>query len=147
MDDEDDGSPVDATTDEDSSGQGLGPWDSTMQPSDADDESDGGDDEWGVTLDDGPSDGEGEDVEEGDEDGDGNVAGALAPDVPVEPGQLEPVNAVFVVLGAYLGVIAIASLVGAGGALTLVEYAAVTVGFLALCGLVYGLLTRTTPDT
>lgn len=157
MDDEEDGSAVDGTaTDEDSSDRSLGPWDSTMQPSDSGDGSDGEDDEWGVSPDDRPGGGNeeaGEDeagdeeAGEEDDDGDGNVAGALAPDVPVEPDRPDPVNVLFVVLGAYLGVVAIASLVGAGGSFTVIEYAAVTVGFFALAGLVYGFLTRGNPDT
>jgi hypothetical protein len=81
------------------------------------------------------------------EEGEGNVAGVLAPDLPVEPGVVEPVNALFVALGAYAGVLAIGTFVGSAGAFTLVDYATITVVYAALAGLAYAALTRSNPDT
>jgi hypothetical protein len=77
----------------------------------------------------------------------GNVAGTLAPDVPVEPGRPDLRNAVFVGAGAYVGMLAIAALIGFANALSLVDYATITGVFLALAGGSYGLLARTNPDT
>lgn len=72
----------------------------------------------------------------------GNVAGILAPDLPVEPGELDPVNAIFVALGAYVGVLAVATFLGVGGRFGLGDYVAITVGYAVLAAVVYLLLAR-----
>lgn len=82
----------------------------------------------------------------GAEDG-GDVAGTIAPETPVEPGDLELRNALFVVLGGYFGVLAIAAFVGGGGGLSVPDTALVTVGYATLAVVVYGLLVRANPDT
>lgn len=90
-----------------------------------------------------------ESVDEGSDDGDsgGNVAGDLTPAGPVEPGEPELENALFVLLGVYLASLALARLLLGGAGYTLERFAAVTgvVLVLGAVGLAYfGLLT---PDT
>lgn len=64
--------------------------------------------EWGTAR---PSAGHGDgDDRNGEEAGEGNVAGTLAPDMSVEPGDPELENVAFVTAGALLTVLAFASL-------------------------------------
>jgi len=80
--------------------------------------------------------------ETGDEDG--AVAGSFAPDVEVTPQSPTPENTLFVALGAYLTVLALAETV-VGLDLQLV--AGVTVAVAVVSVLCYGVLVRTTPET
>ena len=80
-------------------------------------------------------------------DDEGNVAGVLAPDLPVEPGQLDPVNVLFVVAGGYVGVLTVATFLGAGGRFGPGDYGVITIGYAVLAAAVYLLLARGDPTT
>jgi len=54
------------------------------------------------TEDRGAAEAEGEGEGEGEADADGNVAGTLRPDRPVMPGNIDPENAFFVLVGALI---------------------------------------------
>lgn len=114
----------------DDSTAGMGPWDSTVHARER-----------------GVDDDTGDGTESSDADEEGKVAGTLSPDLPVEPERPAPANVVFVIAGAYVGVLAIAALVGSGGRFGLTNYVAITAGFLVFVGFVYGFLVRGNPDT
>lgn len=87
------------------------------------------------------------DGDEGDtqEDGDA-VAGSFAPDIEVVPQLPEPENVVFVALGVYLAILALAETIpGVGVAVE--TFVAVTVLVAVLTAVCYGILVKTTPDT
>jgi preprotein translocase subunit Sec61beta len=46
--------------------------------------------------------------DDGDEDGGGNVAGAFSPDEEIEAGDIDPENALFVLVGVALAVLVLA---------------------------------------
>lgn len=91
----------------DGSGRGAAdgtgpPWDEQMAPDD-------GETDAAATAD-------GDDDPAGDDSGGEGVAGEFAPDEPVEPGTPDVENAVFVVVGAYLTILAMGEVVvGVGG--------------------------------
>ncbi|WP_276251522.1 DUF7312 domain-containing protein [Haloarcula rara] len=85
---------------------------------------------------------EGDDAEEDEEEG--AVAGSFAPDIEVTPQAPAPENTLFVALGVFLTILALADTV-VGLSLMLVATVFAAVGLTtAVC---YGVLVRTTPDT
>jgi len=79
------------------------------------------------------------------EDGDA-VAGSFAPDIEVVPQLPAPENVVFVALGVYLTILALAETIpGVGVAIE--TFVAVTVLVAVLTAVCYGILIKTTPDT
>ena len=79
------------------------------------------------------------------EDGDA-VAGSFAPDIEVVPQLPDPENVVFVALGVYLTILALAETIpGVGVAIE--TFVAVTVLVAVLTAVSYGILVKTTPDT
>lgn len=75
-------------------------------PGEIDDDEEG--DEWRFSVED-----VGEDDEPDQSDTEGNIAGTLDRNQPLEPGEIDPENAVFVVLGVLLVVVLIvAAIVG-----------------------------------
>jgi len=91
------------------------------------------------------SDGDARVEEDDQEDGDA-VAGSFAPDVEVVPQLPKLENVVFVALGVYLTLLALAETIpGVGVAVDTVV--AVTVLVAVLTAVSYGILGKTTPDT
>jgi len=75
----------------------------------ADSDEEGNETEWRFTLEDiEQRNADAKTDEESDEEG-GNVAGALSPDEEIEAGNIDLENAVFVVLGIVLAVLAVAA--------------------------------------
>jgi hypothetical protein len=68
----------------------------------------GDDDEWKISVDDvGPSAHEDDEATEPTDDPEGNIAGTLARNQPLEPGDIDLENAIFVALGVLLVVVLI----------------------------------------
>ena len=86
------------------------------------------------------------DAEEDDEEEDGAVAGSFAPDVAVTPQAPARENVVFVALGVYLTILALAQTIpGVGVAPATIGL--VTVAIAVGTAACYGVLVWTTPDT
>lgn len=134
-DDEDDAAPVER--------EGGGPpWDEQLAPGSADDEI-AGDERAAGDVD----DGQGADEDADDEsEGDG-VAGEFVPEGPVEPGTPTLENAVFVVVGAYLTVLAIGELLVGVEGYSLRALAAVTGAALVVSLVSFGFFGLLTPET
>lgn len=87
------------------------------------------------------SDGDGD----ADEEEEGNVAGEFAPRVPVVPELPDAENAAFVVLGAIVTTLALASVVG-GPAFGLLDAGLIAVVVGVIGAVTYGILRRLTPE-
>lgn len=125
-----DGPPVDEPTGDSS----APPWDERAPVSDAEDP-------------DGPiGGGDSTDEDDGSMAG-GNVAGEFTSSGPVEPGQPDLENAIFVAIGAFLAILTVARLVVGSGGFTLRSLALVT-GITALVTLIcFGFFGLLDPDT
>lgn len=72
-------------------------------------EEDDGDDEWRFSVEEvGPQDDSDRQTDEPGDESSGNVAGTLQRNQPLEPGEIDPENAAFVILGVLLVVVLIA---------------------------------------
>jgi hypothetical protein len=79
-----------------------------------------------------------------DDDEDGAVAGSFSPEVEVTPQAPTPENTLFVAIGIYLTVIALAdTILGLGP----VQVIGIALSVAAVTLVSYGILVRTTPDT
>lgn len=83
---------------------------------------------------------------ESESDDDGAVAGSFAPDVSLTPQRPAPENVLFVSLGVYLTVLALAQTLPGVGVVPQ-TVVVVTVAVALVTGACYGLLVVTTPDT
>ena len=84
---------------------------------------------------------------DGDGEEEGAVAGSFAPDLEVTPGSPHPENVVFVALGVYIATLAVGRMFVGASIYTPATFGAITLGVAAGTALLYGLLTRTNPDT
>lgn len=114
------------------------PWDERMAPGSGDDGVQGGGDAAG--------DARPERDDAGDSDGEG-AAGEFAPSGPVEPGTPKLENAVFVVVGAYLAILAMGDVVLGVGGMGLRSLAAITGVALLVTLISFGFFGLLNPDT
>jgi hypothetical protein len=86
-------------------------------------------------------------VQETEDDDEGAVAGSFAPDLEVRPGTPRLENVVFVALGVYVAILAVGRMFAGASMYTPETLGALTVSVIAGTALLYGLFTRTNPDT
>lgn len=106
----------------------------------------------GTPVDDAPSDETANDDAANDDarEAQGSVAGPFAPDLPIEPEEIDLTNVAFVLLGAYVGMLVVAAIVAptitAGGRLDALTVGWLTFAFAVVAGLAYAFFARTNAE-